>query len=116
MPINILLLDDSKVARMQARRIIAEAVPGAVVTDTDNFERFFELAGSTTFDLVLIDYNMPNENGLSLAERLKASQPGLRMALLTANIQDSIMQRAQAMGVAFLPKPLRPDAIRSLLG
>ncbi len=116
MPINILLLDDSKVARMQARRVIAEAAPDAVVVDTDNFERFFELAAGTAFDLVLIDYNMPNENGLALAERLKATQPTLRMALLTANIQESIVQRAQAMGLIFLPKPLRPDAIRSLIG
>ncbi|MEI9986686.1 MAG: response regulator [Aliidongia sp.] len=76
MPINILLLDDSKVARMQARRVIAEAVPDATLTDTDNFDHFFELARQTAFDLVLIDYNMPNENGLSLAERLKTERPG----------------------------------------
>ena len=115
MSIKILLLDDSKVARMQARRVIGEALPDAVVTDTDDFERFFALAGETAFDLVLIDYNMPNENGLTLAERLKAAQPGLRMALLTANIQDSVVQRARAMGMDFLAKPLRPDAIRALI-
>jgi len=116
MPIQILLLDDSKVARMQARRVIAEALPEAVVVDTDNFDRVFELANEIAFDLVLIDYNMPNENGLSLAERLKAAHPGLRMALLTANIQDALVQRARAMGLEFLPKPLRPDAIRAALG
>ena len=115
MPINILLLDDSKVARMQARRVIAEAAPDAVVTDTDNFERFFELAAGTAFDLVLIDYNMPEENGLSLAERLGAAHPNLRMALLTANIQESVIQRARALGMIFLPKPLRPDAVRDAL-
>jgi DNA-binding NarL/FixJ family response regulator len=116
MPINILLLDDSKVARMQARRVIAEALPDAVLVDTDDQVRIFELAAETRFDLVLIDYNMPNENGLSLAERLKAAQPGLRMALLTANIQESIIQRAHALGLEFMPKPLRPDAIRAVFG
>jgi DNA-binding NarL/FixJ family response regulator len=116
MPINILLLDDSKVARMQARRVIAEALPDAVVVDTDDQVRVFELAAATHFDLVLIDYNMPNENGLSLAERLKAAQPGLRMALLTANIQESIVQRAHSLGLEFMPKPLRPDTIRAAFG
>ena len=114
MPINILLLDDSKVARMQARRVIAEALPQAVLCDTDDLVRVFELVAETPFDLVLIDYNMPKENGLSLAERLKAAQPGLRMALLTANIQESIVQRARGMGLEFLPKPLRPEAVRAL--
>jgi len=116
MPIKILLLDDSKVARMQARRVIAEALPDAVLVDTDDQVRVFELAAETHFDLVLIDYNMPNENGLSLAERLKAVHPELRMALLTANIQDSIVQRAHALGLEFMPKPLRPDAIRAMFG
>ena len=114
MPINILLLDDSKVARMQARRVIQEALPDAVVSDTDDPARVVELVGQTGFDLVLIDYNMPNENGLSLAERLRAAHPHLHMALLTANIQESIIQRAHALGLDFLPKPLRPDAIRAL--
>ena len=43
MPVNILLLDDSKVARMATRRIIAEAVPDAIVTDTGEIPRVFEL-------------------------------------------------------------------------
>jgi two-component system, chemotaxis family, chemotaxis protein CheY len=115
MPLNILLLDDSKVARMAARRVIAEALPDAIVTDTGEIPKVFELIAETAFDLLLIDYNMPEENGLSLAERLGVAHPGLRMALLTANIQETVMQRAQALGIGFLPKPLRPDAIRDLL-
>jgi DNA-binding NarL/FixJ family response regulator len=115
MPVNILLLDDSKVARMAARRVIAEALPDAVVIETGEIPKVFDLVAETAFDLVLIDYNMPNENGLSLAERLGAAHPSLRMALLTANIQESVMQRAQALGMHFLPKPLRPDALRALL-
>ncbi len=58
---------------------------------------------------------MPEENGLSLAERLRAAYPALRMALLTANIQESVVQRAQGLGMDFLPKPLRPEAIRDIL-
>jgi DNA-binding NarL/FixJ family response regulator len=115
MPVNILLLDDSKVARMATRRILAEAVPDAVVVDTDDTARVFELVAETPFDLVLIDYNMPGENGLSLAERLGAAYPALRMALLTANIQETVIQRARALGLAFLPKPLRADAVRDAL-
>jgi CheY-like chemotaxis protein len=115
MPVNILLLDDSKVARMATRRIIAEALPDATVVDTGVISEVFELVAETAFDLVLIDYNMPGENGLSLAERLGAAHPTLRMALLTANIQETVVQRALALGMAFLPKPLRPAAIRDAL-
>ncbi|MDB5361236.1 MAG: response regulator receiver protein [Rhodospirillales bacterium] len=115
MPVHILLLDDSKVARMAARRIISEAVPDAVVIDTGEIPRVFELIAETAFDLVLIDYNMPEEDGLSLAARLALAHPTLRMALLTANIQESVVQRAHALGLVLLPKPLRPDAIRDIL-
>jgi DNA-binding NarL/FixJ family response regulator len=115
MPLHILLLDDSKVARMQARRVIADALPDVLVTDTDDFTRFFELVDGIAFDLVLIDHNMPDENGLSVAARLQGRHPELRMALLTANIQEAVVQRAQAMGLQFLSKPLRPDAIRAAL-
>ena len=100
---------------MAARRIIAEALPDAVVVDTGEIAQVFALVAETAFDLVMIDYNMPEENGLSLAERLAAAHPALRMALLTANIQEAVIQRAHALGLAFLPKPLRPDAIRDIL-
>jgi CheY-like chemotaxis protein len=115
MPMNILLLDDSKVARMQARRVIADALPDAALADTDNLTRFFELVEEIAFDLVLIDYNMPEENGLSVAARLQARHPHLPMALLTANIQEAVIQRAHAMGLQFLAKPLRRDAILAAL-
>ncbi len=115
MSISILILDDSKVARIGGKRAILQVVPDAQISETDQPLTITDLTDHNVYDLILLDFNMPDEDGLSVATRLLQSKPDLKIALLTANIQDSIMQRAAALGIPFLKKPLQPDVIKSLL-
>lgn len=115
MTTNILLLDDSRVARLAVRRIITADFPDIALTDTSDIVEFETLLDRERFDLVLVDYNMPHENGLTVSSRLLEKHPGIRVALLTANIQSAIQQKAAALGIGFLAKPLRPDALHGLL-
>lgn len=115
MAAKILLVDDSKVARMAARRLIQAALPDATILDTGTLDEVFPLVAEHGFDLVLLDYNMPIEDGLSLGGRLKDAFPQQRLALLTANIQDAVIQRAHGLGLLFLSKPLKPEALLAAL-
>jgi len=54
---------------------------------------------------------MPGMDGITLAEKLKASYPEARMALLTANIQDSIRDRAKELDIEFIQKPITEDKV-----
>lgn len=104
----VLLVDDSRVARLSLRRSIGALLPEATIVEAGSADEAVAVAAQTPPDTALIDFNMPGRNGLELAEELRTAYPSLRMALVTANIQDAVAERARALGMTFIPKP--PDA------
>ncbi|MFA7428831.1 MAG: response regulator [Rhodospirillaceae bacterium] len=105
---TILLVDDSRVARMSLRRSITALMPDATIVEAGSADEAVVVAAQNSVAAALIDFNMPGRTGLELAEELHATYPALRMALVTANIQDAVAERARALGMTFIPKP--PDA------
>ena len=41
------------------------------------------------FDLLVLDLQLPGENGISIAQRLKRSQPGLYIIMMTARTSEA---------------------------
>lgn len=105
MGLCILVVDDSRVARMSLRRQLAEIVPDGSIVEAGSYDDALVQIETHTPQLALIDFNMPGHDGLELAHVLKERLPHLRMALVTANIQDAVSRRAAEMGVAFVAKP-----------
>lgn len=105
---TVLLVDDSRVARMSLRRTVGGLLPETTIVEAGNADEAEVVCAQHSVTAALIDFNMPGRNGLELAEALASAHPGLRMALVTANIQDAVADRARALGLAFIPKP--PDA------
>lgn len=71
------------------------------------------------FQLLLLDLNLPGEDGLSLAQRLKRVQPGLRVIMLTTRTALADRVRGYDIGAdLYLPKPVAEEelvaAVRSL--
>ena len=62
--------------------------------------------------LLLTDVVMPRMNGRSLADRLVAAQPTLKILFMSGYTDDAaVLQRVLASRVAFLQKPLTPDVL-----
>jgi DNA-binding response OmpR family regulator len=68
-------------------------------------------------DLYLIDWNLPGEDGLSLARRIRASQPlaGIIISSGRGALADRISGYAAGADV-YLPKPLDPDELLACIG
>jgi two-component system chemotaxis response regulator CheY len=73
------------------------------------------LVENRTPDVAILDYNMPGMDGLELARHLRVQFPTLPMGFLTANVQDSLRKKAEALGCGFIPKPITTDKIRAFL-
>jgi YesN/AraC family two-component response regulator len=73
------------------------------------------LAKASHFDLALLDFNMPDRDGLHLAADLKAADPDVVLAVISANHQREVVDRAQAIGATFLAKPLTEQGLRDFL-
>ncbi|MBL8669825.1 MAG: response regulator [Alphaproteobacteria bacterium] len=112
---TLLIVDDSKIARMMIAKLVAEIAPGLKVVEASNGAEALAKLGSEKVDLVTVDYNMPGDDGLTVAASLKQKNAALPIALITANIQDAVKDRASKLGVAFVAKPVTDSTLRPFL-
>lgn len=112
---TILIVDDSRVARLSLRRMVLSVVPEADIVEAASADDAIAAIEGRSIDKALIDYNMPGRDGLELGEELASTRPGLSMAMVTANIQDAVAGRAEALGMAFIGKPPRESEMTAFL-
>lgn len=68
------------------------------------------------FDLVLMDYQLPDGVSLSLLPRLRETQPTSPLVLMSAVADPGVVEQALASGVAaFAPKPVDPETLATTL-
>ena len=80
--LNIIVVedhDDLRASIVETLRAIGHQVIGV-----DCAEEVVEIAQTMHVDLMLIDLNLPGEDGISLARRIRQSQPGIGIVMLTA--------------------------------
>jgi CheY-like chemotaxis protein len=112
---TVLVVDDSKLARMVVAGILGRTHPSWRILEASNGEQSLQILGGEAVDIVLIDFNMPDMDGLALAARIRETRPDLPMALVSANAQDAILEQARKLDIAFLEKPLTDATLDSFL-
>lgn len=112
---TVLLVDDSRVARMMTRKMIETDRPGWQIVEAATGEEALEVYSRVLPDFVVLDVNMPGMGGIEAAKRLKAVYPQAVVTLLTANIQDPVRDQADSLGVGFMSKPVRADVLMAFL-
>jgi len=115
MPVNVLIVDDSKLARIVAGKALAALQPDWTKVEAGGGAQALDVVDQTPVDLALIDYNMNEMDGLELAGELRTRFPDMPIAIITANIQDEIVVRARAIGAAFVAKPVTSDGLEGFL-
>ena len=115
MAIAILMVDDSKLARIVVGKAVAALQPDWQRLEAGTADEALGVMERRPVDVVVLDFNMPGRNGLELAEDLRGRYPDMPIALVTANMQDEVIARARAAKVAFVPKPVTEDGIRGFL-
>ena len=112
---TILLVEDEELNRALVKAVLARAdvaaVREAAVLDAPSLARARERLGTEDVDLVLLDMNLPDGNGLNLARELAAGgiPPGRRKPAVVAVTASVLPQdRAAALEAGcdgFLDKP-----------
>jgi CheY-like chemotaxis protein len=112
---TVLIVDDSRVSRMMARQYITGLHAEWVVAEAGTGEESLLKAREVAPDLILMDVNMPGMGGIAAAEQLRQEFPAIPISLLTANVQTATRERAAAMGIGFVEKPITEARIALLL-
>lgn len=111
---TLLIADDSMFQRFQAAKTAKEA--GFEVLEAKDGEECLAQARAHHPDVVLLDLNMPHPSGLTVMGTLAEELPGIRIMVLTADIQETTRQRCLALGaVGFLNKPVDQAALGQAL-
>jgi CheY-like chemotaxis protein len=64
----------------------------------------------------LVDYHLDSGNGIDAIGRLRARCGDLPAILITADRTLAVREQARALGIQVLHKPVKPAALRALLG
>ncbi|WP_341677709.1 response regulator [Niveibacterium sp. SC-1] len=115
---TVLIVDDSSLSRMLLKSLLLERRPDWVVLEAASGEQALEVADKQCPDLITLDINMPGMGGLAAAQRLKERCPAAQLAVMTANVQESVRQQVQSLGILFLAmveKPITAAGVDKIL-
>jgi two-component system chemotaxis response regulator CheY len=112
--VRAIVVDDSRAMRLILRRIVAQ-LGFEVIEAEDGREALAALAGEEEVpQLALIDWNMPNMNGLELVSAIRADARLREMTLVmvTTESEQSQIVRALAAGAhEYVIKPFTSGAM-----
>jgi CheY-like chemotaxis protein len=108
---TILIVDDSRLSLQMIQTFVKAHFPHWTIVTAANANEALARAAEAPFDCATLDYNMPGMDGIELGKRLKQHYPLAKIALLTANVQEAIIKKAQEAGLEFIPKPVTEQKI-----
>jgi two-component system nitrate/nitrite response regulator NarL len=97
-PIRILMIDDHAVLRAGLRMIIESRMGMVVVGEAENRRESLAAIANETPDIILLDLDLGDENGLDLLPELIAAVPDARIILLTGLRDPEVQRRAILLG------------------
>ncbi|MEY2679850.1 MAG: hypothetical protein RL661_81 [Pseudomonadota bacterium] len=108
--LNIVLVEDHGALRRATTHLLQQE--GHRVTALSCAEDMEDVNGTTDADLFILDLNLPGEDGLSLARRLRSAHPELGIIMLTGRDQPEDMIAGFGQGAdQYLFKPIEPRTL-----
>jgi len=106
-----LLWVDDEMELLRAHLIFLEK-KGYEVTTVSNGTDAIDLCQERSFDLVLLDEQMPGLSGLETLQRIKEISPSTPVVMVTKSEEENIMNQAIGQKIAdYLIKPVNPNQI-----
>jgi CheY-like chemotaxis protein len=108
----IILCVDDEWGGLEGRRMLLEERGYQVLAATSG-EEALQLFASHPPDLVLVDFHMPEMNGDIVAKRMKASQPDVPVAMLSA--EEGLPESALESVDVFISKSESPASLLEIV-
>lgn len=115
---NVLIIDDSGVLRKLIARSIRQCFQiGEIWEAGDGQLGIAELEKHANTDLILLDWNMPNMDGITFLKTIRAKGVTTPVVMITTEASDAKVGEAKASGAnGYICKPFTPQAMESALG
>ena len=108
---KVLLVDDSKTIRNIQKKALASIGITEVMEASDGLEALACIAAQRP-DLVLLDWNMPNMDGITLVRKVRESDKALPMIMVSTEAEKSRVVQALKAGVNnYVVKPFTAETL-----
>lgn len=108
---RILLVDDSRTIRNIQKNVLAQIGYTDVVEAADGLEALNQIAEHKP-ELVLVDWNMPNMDGITLVRKIRETDRKLPLVMVTTEAEKSRVLEAIKAGVNnYVVKPFTAETL-----
>jgi len=109
---RILIVDDHEVVRRGTRQVLVEGFPGATFGEAASAPEATAALGGQTWDLLILDINIPGRSGLEVLEEVRRLWPKLPVLVLSAYPEEEFAVRCLRLGAAgYLTKNSASDEL-----
>ena len=109
---KILIVDDHAVVRQGYSALLTMMLPGADVSEAEKASQALKIIDTQEIDLIVLDINLENANGLSLAVRILKRAPKLKIIFFSMFDEPSIVKRAMQTGaLGYISKRSKPEVM-----
>ena len=107
---KILVADDHAVVRKGLVQIIRQTPDLEVTAEADSGEEVLDLVRSNSFDIIVLDLNMPGMSGFQVIEQIKVSKPDLPILVLSMHSEEQYGVRVLRAGASgYIAKGVEPE-------
>lgn len=113
---NILIVDDDSVNVLVLDRMLETTIKNANILTANNAKIALEYIQNKRIDLVFMDVNMPEIDGLEASKRIKAFNPNIPIIIQTAYTFDyTLIQELKNYSEEYLLKPIEMNKLQSII-
>jgi pilus assembly protein CpaE len=110
--IRVLVVDDIPETRDHLTKLLGFEADIDVVGSASSGREAIEMAGRLRPDVVLMDINMPDMDGITATEQLSSTEPGVAVVMMSVQGEADYLRRSMLAGAReFLVKPFSSDEL-----
>ncbi|MCZ8189200.1 MAG: hybrid sensor histidine kinase/response regulator [Microcystis sp. LE19-338.1B] len=110
--LKILIVDDEAADRNTVRRLLKTSGMETQITEAANYEEAKEKMSNNLFDCVLIDYLLPDQDGLTLVREIRQQGVKVPLIILTSHGDEEIAVDMMKAGASDYLSKFRLSALR----
>lgn len=114
---KLLLVDDHEIFRAGVSGLIGSVYPEYELLQAGDATSAVELMESNSIDIIVLDHELPDTNGLDLVPKIRQSHPDIKLIIMTGAHSGTLVRKFVAAGAdAVLAKRGKGDELLEILG
>ena len=113
---KILIVDDEEYLREDLKDALERVSPGNEYYFAGDYDHAMDevMRAGSSLDIAFLDIQMPGKNGLTLAEQIKRTDPGVNIVMVTAYSQYAL-DALRLFVSGYILKPVMDDDLKEVL-